>query len=106
MSKLNWNVIKRVMGIPVRVAQAELEELKSLNITEQDTEQGKAIALQVYSVCAIYGIPLPAAAQEVISRVAAYGVRDAKDGIKSPDKLIIGRVVHEFKDIFKKKYNK
>lgn len=102
---MDLNKFKAILHIGPNVVKNEIDEIKQLTITEEDKQQGEALALAIYSACAIYGIPCPKSLQEIAALVCAYGVRDAKDGLKTPNKLIIGRVVDEFKDVFKNKYH-
>lgn len=97
--------IKKILGIPVKVAKDEVAEIKGLVVTEEDRDQGKKIALAVYAACAVYGIPCPKSIQDIIAMVGAYAVRDAKDGLHTPSKLIISRVIGEFQPIFSRKYH-
>lgn len=96
MSKI-IDKIKTVLRINKNVIKAEVQEVKELVITEEDKAQGKAAATLAVAALAACGVPLGALGQPVLEKVMPYIIRDAKDGVKSPDKLIIGRIVSEVK---------
>lgn len=96
MSKI-VDKIKAFFRVNKNVVKAEIDEIKNLQITDEDKTQGRAAAVLVASTMAACGIPLGAAATPVLEKVLAYVIRDAKDGVKTPDKLIISRIVSEIK---------
>lgn len=87
--------IKSIFKINHRVVRAEIEEVKSLNITEDDKRQAQELAVLVAAGLAACGIPVGVIGQNIIAHVLAYALRDLKDGVESNDKLIINRVVCE-----------
>lgn len=89
--------LKKLIGINHRVVKGEVEEIKNLKITDEDKAQGKAAAVTISSALIACGIPLGSLGQPVLEKVMPYIIRDIKDGISTPDKLIVGRVVKEFK---------
>lgn len=88
--------------MPFKVTKGEVEEIRNLVVTNEDRAAGKALSLAVYSACMVYGVPCPEKVQNIVAVAGAYAVRDAKEGIKTPTSLIIGRVVEELKDIYRK----
>ena len=96
MSKIA-DKIKAFFRVNKNVAKAEIDEIKNLQVTDEDKTQSRAAAVLVASAMAACGIPLAAAATPVLEKVLAYVIRDAKDGVKTPDKLIISRIVSEIK---------
>lgn len=74
----------------------EIKEIKSLEITDEDLSQAERITELVIQATGYYGIVL-LPLKPIIKRVIAYGIRDIKDGVKTPDKLIIKRIIKEFK---------
>ena len=96
MSKI-VDKIKAFFRVNKNVVKAEIDEIKNLQVTDEDKTQGRAAAVLVASAMAACGIPLGAAATPVLEKVLAYVIRDAKDGVKTPDKLIISRIVSEIK---------
>lgn len=92
------NPIKKIFRINHKVVKGEIEEIKNLKVSDEDKVQGKAIATLAVAALASCGIPLGAMGHSVLEKVLAYAIRDMKDGISTPDKLIIARVVKEFKE--------
>ena len=91
--------IKNVFKINHNVIKAEVDEIKNLQVTDEDKAQGKAAAVLVASAMAACGFPIGAAATPILEKVLAYIIRDAKDGVKTPDKLIIKRIQSEIKAV-------
>ena len=75
----------------------EVKEIKNLELTDEDKEQGDKVAIMVVAALAGVGVPMCALGQKAIARVLAYVIRDVKDGIECQDKLIIARVINELK---------
>lgn len=96
MSKI-VDIIKKTFRINHTVIKDEVNEIKNLDITDEDKAQGKAAAVLVASAMAACGVPMGALGQPVLEKVLPYVIRDAKDGISTPDKLIIKRIVNEVK---------
>lgn len=93
--------VKQFFKVNKNVIKGEIDEIKNLQVTDEDKNQGRAAAVLVASAMAACGIPMAAAATPVLEKVLAYVIRDAKEGVKTPDKLIIGRIVNEVKAIHK-----
>ena len=89
--------IKSIFRINHRVIKGEVNEIVCLNITQEDKEQAEQLAVLVAAGLAACGIPVGVLGQRIIARVLAYALRDLKDGVETPDKLIIKRVVNEIK---------
>lgn len=85
--RLNHNVIK-----------GEVQEVLSLQLTDEDKAQGRAAAALAIAALTACGVPVAALSQPVLEKVLAYAIRDAKEGIKTPEKLIIGRIIKEVKN--------
>lgn len=94
--------IKTILRINKNVIEGEIDEIKSLKVTEEDEKQGEAVATLAVTACTSMGIPLGVVGQKILTKVFAYAIRDIKDGASSPNKLIIGRVIDEIK----KEHNK
>lgn len=89
--------LKRTNTITTDVIKAEVKEIKELNITDEDTTQASAIATTLCAALTAEGIPFAAALQPIATKVIAYGLRDVKDGVEHPQKLIIARVIEEYR---------
>lgn len=89
--------IKKIGSIFVKVAKDEIDEIKNLKVTDEDKAQAEQLASIVHQVCLAYGIPISSSVQRIVAKCGAYVIRDAKDGIKAPEKLIIGRIINEVK---------
>lgn len=77
------------------IVKSEVEEIKNLEITQEDIEQGEKLSILIVSGLNLCGIPVGLFGQKVIAKVCAYAIRDLKDGIQSPDNLILTRVFNE-----------
>ena len=88
---------KKIGSIFVKVAKDEINEIKNLKVTDEDKAQAEQLASIVHQVCLAYGIPISSSVQRIVAKCGAYVIRDAKDGIKAPEKLIIGRIINEVK---------
>lgn len=89
--------IKSIIRINHRVIKAEVDEIATLTITQEDEAQADKLAVLAVAGLAACGIPCGPVGQQVIARVLAYAIRDLKDGIEVNDKLIINRVINEIK---------
>ena len=89
---------RRVLKATHKAVKEEIDEVKSLVITEDDTTQAKAMRKIVVAAANAYGIPVPEEMQEVLDKALAYILRDAKDGLKTPEKLLIKRIIDNIKD--------
>ena len=90
--------IKTVLRINKHVLKSEIEEIKSLKITEEDTTQANKISALIVTGMAAAGIPCGALSQQIMARIIAYALRDIKDGVEVHDKLIIKRVINEIQN--------
>ena len=73
----------------------EIQEVKDLNLTEADKLLGDTIACVAITVMTTYGIPCSDIQKQIISKAAAYAIRDFKEGCTNPDKLIVMRVCNK-----------
>lgn len=90
--------IKRFFRAFHKAMQEEIEEVKTLNITKEDEEQATKIANLAADVMMAYGVPVGGVGRAIMKKAIAYGLRDIKDGVKAPDKLIIKRILNELKE--------
>lgn len=86
--------ILKALGVAIK---EEVKEIKNLELTDEDKEQGDKVAVMIVAALAGVGVPMCALGQKAIARVLAYVIRDVKDGIECQDKLIIARVINELK---------
>lgn len=90
--------IKRFFRAFHKAMKEEIEEVKTLNITKEDEEQASKIANLAADAMMMYGVPVGGAGRAIMKKVIAYSLRDIKDGVNAPDKLIIKRVINELKE--------
>lgn len=90
--------IKAVLRINRSVLKSEIEEIKNLKVTEEDTAQANRISVLIAAGMAAVGIPCGALSQQIMARIIAYALRDIKDGVEVHDKLIIKRVINEIQN--------
>lgn len=76
----------------------EIQEVKDLNLTEADKLLGDTIAGIAITVMTSYGIPCSDVQKQIISKAAAYAIRDFKEGCTNPDKLIVMRVCNKLRE--------
>lgn len=88
--------IRKLFKANKKAVKAEVEEIKNLQISDEDKKAAKVAAQLAVSALAAYGIPA-GVAQEPLEKVLQYVIRDARDGIKDPNKLFIKRVIKELK---------
>ena len=89
--------LKTLFRINHNVIRGEVKEVLSLQLTDEDKAQGKAAAALAITALASCGVPLGALGQPILEKVFAYVIRDVKDGVETPEKLIIGRIIAEVK---------
>lgn len=89
--------IKTIFRINHNVIQGEISELTNLSLSEEDKAQGKAAAVIAVAALAGCGVPLGTLGQPILEKVFAYVIRDVKDGVETPNKLIVGRIIEEIK---------
>lgn len=87
----------KVFKIGKNVVKGEVQEIVNLKPTEDDYKQGEQLATVAAGALATMGIPIPAVGITIIGKAFAYGIRDIRDGVEEPDKLIIGRIIEEIK---------
>lgn len=92
------NFIKNLCTLTKNVIAGEVQEIKELVITEDDRVQGKLLAATTIATMTALGIPHTVAMQQIVEKVAAYTIRDLKDGIVRPQNLIVGRVIIEIRE--------
>ena len=90
--------IKRFFRAFHKAMKEEIEEVKTLNVTKEDEEQASKIANLAADAMMMYGVPVGGAGRAIMKKVIAYSLRDIKDGVNAPDKLIIKRVINELKE--------
>lgn len=90
--------IKRFFRAFHKAMKQEIEEVITLNITKEDEEQASQIANLTADTMMMYGVPVGGAGRAIMKKVIAYSLRDIKDGVNAPDKLIIRRVINELKE--------
>ena len=90
--------IKRFFRAFHKAMKQEIEEVIILNITKEDEEQASKIANLAADAMMMYGVPVGGAGRAIMKKVIAYSLRDIKDGVNAPDKLIIRRVINELKE--------
>lgn len=87
----------KIFKIGKNVVKAEVQEIVNLKPTEEDYKQGEQLATVAAGALAAMGIPIPAVGITIIGKAFAYGIRDIRDGVEEPNKLIIGRIIEEIK---------
>ena len=87
----------KVFKIGKNVVKGEVQEIVNLKPTEDDYKQGEQLATVTAGALAAMGIPIPAVGITIIGKAFAYGIRDIRDGVEEPNKLIIGRIIEEIK---------
>lgn len=90
--------IKRFFRAFHKAMKQEIEEVVTLNITKEDEDQASKIANLAADAMMMYGVPVGGAGRAIMKKVIAYSLRDIKDGVNAPDKLIIRRVTNELKE--------
>lgn len=79
-----------------KALREEIKEVKSLTLTQEDLDQAEKIADILIQAVGQYGIAL-LPLKPLIKKAIAYGLRDIKEGIKAPEKLLIKRIIKEMK---------
>lgn len=79
-----------------KALREEIKEVKSLTLTQEDLDQAEKIADILIQAVGQYGIAL-LPLKPLIKKAIAYGLRDIKEGVKAPEKLLIKRIIKEFK---------
>lgn len=92
------HIIKKIfksIGITIK---DEAEEIRNLQITDEDKSQAEFLESAVSVAAASVGIYYPTALRPIVKEVIAIALRDGKDGVSSPSKLIISRLVRNYKE--------
>lgn len=97
-------IVKNTPKVVVSATTEEIKEIKDLNLTEVDQMQGEMIASVASMALQQIGIPISVTEREVIKTAAAYVIRDIKEGSTNPEKLILMRVIHKYKEALSAKY--
>lgn len=82
------------MGYTVR---DEFNEIKDIEPSEDDKKEAERLSVILASVAVAAGCPIPTALTPIIERLLAKVIRDAKDGVRTPDKLIYRRLINYLK---------
>ena len=88
------NKVFKSIGITIK---DEAKEIRNLQITEEDKTQAEFLESAVNIAAARVGIYYPNALRPIVKDVIAIALRDGKDGLSSPSKLIISRLVNNYK---------
>ena len=87
--------IFKSIGITIK---DEAEEIRNLQITEEDKTQAEFLESAVSIAAASVGVYYPTVLRPIVKEAIAIALRDGKDGLSSPSKLIIGRLVKSYKE--------
>lgn len=96
MSFKDSKFCKFLTGIK-NVIVGEVNEIKELVPTEEDVATGDRIASVAVIALSSMGYATSENQRKAIAKAGAYVVADVKAGLIEPDKLIIGRIINEFK---------
>lgn len=91
------HVVKKILKSIGITIKDEVEEVRNLQVTEEDKSQAEFLESAVSVAAASVGIYYPTALRPIIKEVIAIALRDGKDGISSPSKLIISRLINNYK---------
>lgn len=86
--------IKRFFKAVHQAFRSEIQEVKELKITEEDLDQAEKITGLMIATLGAYGVAL-LPLKPIVKKVLAYGIRDIKDGVKTPNKLLLVRIKEE-----------
>lgn len=81
-----------------RANQAEIEQIKSLVVTDTDRKQAEYIQAVCAAALTEFGIPPTVTQSQVLNTALSYAIRDLKEGGKQPSTLLISRIVNEIKN--------
>lgn len=79
--------------------KGEIEEIKVLEPTDADKTEAEAIVKLVCMVASTQGIPVSTGLQDVMKTTLSFGLRDLKEGVKAPEKLLFMRIIDEIKAV-------
>lgn len=89
--------IKKFFKAFHKALEEEKAEVINLEVTEEDYAQASKVANIACDALMAYGIPVGSLGRKILTKAIAYGLRDIKDGVKSPDKLIFKRIINELR---------
>ena len=92
---------RKVFKATKNAIKDEIDEVKNLVITEDDTTQAKVMRRVIVAPANAQGIPVPEEIQVVLDKALAYILRDCKDGIKTPEKLLVRRIIDNIKEDYR-----
>lgn len=98
---MKFKVIRRTFKATKLAIKDEIEEIKSLEITDSDRTQAKAITKAIVAAANSYGVPVGEAVQGYIETGIAYALRDAKEGIATPSNILMARIIRHYKELKK-----
>lgn len=87
--------IFKSIGITIK---DEAEEIRNLQVTEKDKAQAAFLESAVSVAAASVGVYYPNTLRPIVREAITIALRDGKDGISSPSKLIISRLVNNYKE--------
>lgn len=77
----------------------EIEEFRVVEPTDKDIEQAKSLSIALSTASVACGVYIPTALEPLIEKLLARAIRDAKDGVNTPDKLIIKRLINHYRTL-------
>lgn len=86
--------IFKSIGITIK---DEAKEVRNLQITEEDKAQAEFLESAVSVAAASVGIYYPRTLRPIVREAIVIALRDGKDGLSSPSKLIISRLIDNYK---------
>lgn len=90
-----FNYVKAIY----KAFKGEVEEVKVLEPTDADKEEAEAIVKLVCMVASTQGIPVSTGLQNIMKTTLSFGLRDLKEGVKAPEKLLFMRIIDEIKAV-------
>lgn len=87
-----------LVGAIHRANVAEIEEIKAIVPTQQDLDEAEALACLAVAAMSSLGVPAVVLQKAIIKKVFAYGIRDIKNGVKSPQDLLLSRIIKEVRN--------
>lgn len=90
--------IKTFFKCIFRANKDEKEEIQNLQITSVDKNEAAILTNLIAAVLSSYGVPSTREQNKAMEKALAYGIRDLKEGIKEPHRLLVVRIVDELKE--------
>lgn len=81
-----------------KAIQEEKDEIKELVITDIDKNEAAIITNIVTQVLSAHGVPTTPEQNQIINKCTAYAIRDIKEGMKVPSRLLCVRLVKNIKE--------